>query len=158
MAEARRDLMTDIDSAWRPLWEAVEAMHSGDWDRPTPSGWTVKEMVATVAFWDEAAVPVITYMLRGEEIPAESWFGSGFMPPADRDWPPPDEHNAREAEWARGRSGAEVGRRLLLAHVAMVDAAETISEEEAPQRAAYIGEQCDHYREHYAELRAALAG
>ncbi|MEX0783859.1 MAG: DinB family protein [Dehalococcoidia bacterium] len=156
MGNATNALLEDLKTAWRPLEDAVSAMTDDDWERATSSGWTAKEMLAHVGFWDEAAVPVITYMLRGQDIPKRDWFESGFRPPEDRDWPPAYEHNAREAEWGREHSSGEVRGRLMRAHEAMTAAAGTIADDEASQRAGYIQDQCAHYREHLAELRPLL--
>lgn len=153
MGDGATRALEEIHAAWQPLVEAVDSMQDKDWGRSTNAGWTAKEMLAHVAFWDEAAVPVIIYMLRGQEIPKRPWFESGFQPPEDRDWPPDYEHNAREAGWGRVRASAEVRGRLLRAHAAMLEAVRMITDHEAPQRAGYLREQCDHYREHLAELQ-----
>jgi hypothetical protein len=131
-------------------------MADGDWERSAVR-LDSKEMLAHVAFWDEAAVPVITYMLRGEAIPRRSWFGSGYQPAEDSDWPPDYEHNAREPAWGREHSVADVRARLLRAHEAVIEAVATISDDEASHRASYIQDQCDHYGEHLAELQGARA-
>jgi hypothetical protein len=156
VGEAADRLAAELGTGWTPLGDAVNGMAESDWHRATSAGWTVKEMLAHVAFWDEAAVPVITYMLRGREIPRRDWFGSGFMAPEDREWPPDYEHNAREASWGREHSVEEVRDRLLAAHEAAVAAASSITDEEAPGHARYIKDHSDHYGEHLAELRAAL--
>ena len=156
MGQAADRAQGQLESAWRPFEHAVQSLAGPGWARTTEAGWTVKEMLAHVAFWDEAAVPVITFMLRGQEIPKQDWFGSGFQPPEDRDWPPDYEHNAREAAWGREHSPEEVLTRLLGAHHAAVEAVAGISDEEAPQYASYLEDQANHYREHLAELHAVL--
>ena len=153
MGQGANDALTKIEAAWRPFASAASALGPADFERKTAAGWSVKEMLAHVAFWDEAVVPVVTYMLRGEQIPEGDWFASGYR--AGQSWPSDTVHNAREAEWGRAHSGAEVSARLANAHDAMKRAVGGISDDEAPQRAEYIEEQCEHYREHLAELQAA---
>lgn len=153
MGDKADTALARVDAAWRPFEQFVRGMGLEAFDRDTGGGWTAKEMLAHVAFWDEAVVPVLTYMLRGEEIPDGHFFGSGYRPGAT--WPSDDVHNAREAEWARSHSEEDVKQRLTTAHAAMTDAVASITDEEAPQRASYIQEQCDHYREHLAELIAS---
>lgn len=154
MGEGADRALARIEAAWRPFETAVHQLSSADFQRTTAAGWTVKEMLSHVAFWDEAVVPVIHYMLRGEEIPEGDWFASGYRP--GDTWPSDTVHNAREAEWGRSRTPAEIRTRLVSAHAAMTRAVGAISDSEAPQRVGYIQEQCAHYREHLVELSAAL--
>ncbi|MGH2607505.1 MAG: DinB family protein [Tepidiformaceae bacterium] len=149
------DALERLDDAWRPFRAAIERLGPMGLERATPAGWTAKEMLATVAFWDECVVPVLQYMLRGQEIPRREWFGSGFMAPEDRDWPPDYEHNAREAEWARGQPAEAVVARAEQAHAAAAAMVASLPDEEATQRAGYLKDQCDHYGEHLAELQAS---
>jgi hypothetical protein len=116
-------------------------------------GWSAREMAAHVAFWNEAAVPVIRHLWRGQEIPMPWEFGSGpFNEPG---WPSADVHNAREAAWARGVSDAEVLERLRSAHDALAAELETVNAEEFEVRRGYYGELIEHLREHRAELGGA---
>lgn len=145
-----------VESAWKPFEAFLNGLEPADFDHKTAAAWTVKEMLAHVAFWDEAVVPVITYMLRGEPIPEGDWFASGYR--TGDTWPSDTVHNAREAEWGRTHSGEEVRTRVTQAHDAMTRAVGAISDDEAAQRASYIQEQCEHYQEHLAELHAAVGG
>lgn len=111
-------------------------------------------MLAHVAFWDEAAVPVITYMLRGQPVP-EGWrFGSGYVSTAE--WPAADAHNTREAGWAREQPPAAVLERLDAAHAAKVQALATVTDGEVAANARYFGDLPKHYEEHLAELEGML--
>ena len=153
MSDGAAMALARVEAAWRPFEQFVSGMGREAFERDIGGGRNAREMLAHVAFWDEAVVPVLTYMLRGEEIPDLEFFGSGYRPGAT--WPSDDVHNAREAEWARSHSAEDVKQRLTSAHAAMTDAVASITDEEAPQRASYIQEQCDHYREHLAELTAS---
>lgn len=143
-----------IQEGWLPLREAVDAMSDEAMSDPTAAGWTVKEMLAHVAFWDEAAVPVVTYMNRGKEIPPGAYFGSGYRP--GDTWPADNVHNAREAGWARNQDAATVRERLARAHEAMLAALRALSDEEVTAQSGYLNDQPGHYEEHLAELQRAL--
>jgi hypothetical protein len=152
VGDAANRFSAELQASWSPLRDRVESMDPGEWTRTTAAGWTVREMLAHVAFWDEAAVPVVTYLLRGEEIPRRDWFESGFHAPEDRDWPPDYEHNAREASWGREHSNEEVLGRLLRAHESALASVGTIGDKEAFRFESYIRDHAAHYREHLAEL------
>ena len=136
-----------VEAAWAPFRAAV----ADRLDEPTGAGWTAKEMLAHVAFWDEAVVPVVATMFRGEELPAGWSFGSGDLGLADDVWPAPDVHNAREAAWARARSPAEVLDRADRAHAGLVALIETLSDDEVAAHLDYFEDFGSHYREHLRE-------
>lgn len=154
MGETARALER-MDEAWGPLRGAADSLAPGGLEQLTAAGWTAKELLSHVAFWDEAALPVILYMLRGQDIPEGHYFGSGYR--ADSNvWPSADVHNAREAGWGREHSADEVVARLLRAHGSLVETVASLSDEEAAAHGGYLGDHCDHYREHAAELQGLL--
>jgi Mycothiol maleylpyruvate isomerase N-terminal domain len=51
---ARNDLLARMDTAWRAFRDAVESARDGGLERTTPSGWTVRAMLAHVAAWHDA--------------------------------------------------------------------------------------------------------
>ena len=122
-------------------------------DEPTGSGWTAKEMLAHVAFWDEAVVPVVVTMFRGEELPDGWAFGSGDLGLVKGNWPDADVHNAREATWARGRSATEVIERCDRAHSQLVALLATVTDDEFVSHLDYFLDLGSHYAEHLQELR-----
>src|SRR5262245_42929154 len=129
-------LATDVDKAKRVLEARVRECLATAIGERTPAGgtWTLKEMVAHVAFWEEAAVFVITYMYRGQPAPSGYAFGSGYVPGAT--WPRADEHNAREAEWARGQTMGAVLERWDRAYEELATLLETVTDEERGQHAS----------------------
>lgn len=114
MGERAEAIRARLEVTWGPFRAAV----ADRLDQPTPAGWTAKEMLAHVAFWDEAVVPVVVTMLRGQQLPPGSSFGSGDFGLAGDEWPVRDVHNAREAVWARSRPAAEVLERADRAYPA----------------------------------------
>ena len=119
----------------------------------TPAGgWTLKEMLAHVAFWNEAAVFVISYMLRDEAPPADWTFGSGYTHEAE--WPRADVHNAREAAWGRSHGIDEVLERWERAYARLAAVLQTVTDAEESEHAAYFQEVGAHLREHTALIGA----
>src|SRR5687768_9235933 len=101
-----------IDQAWDAFRDAIDRLGVEGLERTTSSGWTAKELVAHVAFWQEAFEYVLVAMFRKGEPRPDYRIGSGYWPEEGRDWPPADEHNAREAEWARSQTPETVLARL----------------------------------------------
>jgi hypothetical protein len=133
-ASAQLDL---LDAGWQRLQRVIERLCSGQQgpaglDRPIGTGWTVKEMLAHLAFWDETSLPVIENIYRGKpEIPPAAWYGGDDLELAPNDpWPDPDTHNAREARWARNHTTAEVLARLQRAREQLKTILATVTDEE----------------------------
>jgi hypothetical protein len=144
-------LVQEIEAAYAPLRHAVEGLAADGLDRVTPAGWTVKEMVAHVAFWQEAVRPVVETMLREGDPPEGGYaFGSGYRP--EGEWPDADTHNAREAAWARERPAEAVLDRLDRAHTDLLVVAASVSDDERLDHAGYFAGVVAHFREHLAEL------
>jgi hypothetical protein len=149
-------LVREIEASYAPFRDAVERIAAVGLDRVTPAGWTVKEMVAHVAFWQEAVRPVVETMLRGGEPPAGGYvFGSGYRPAGA--WPDADEHNAREASWAREQPAGTVLDRLDRAHDDLLAVAGSVSDDERLAHAAYFAGVIDHFREHLVELESTIS-
>lgn len=151
---ADNELVEAFERAWDLFRQAVA---EADLNSPTKAGWTVKELLSHVAFWDECVGPVLHMFLRGNEGMPSDWpgFASGFVPPDDGSWPDADVHNAREAEWARSQHDDAVLTRLDNAHVqARGYLARLTPEEVADERFRnyVIGEKVAHYDEHRREL------
>ncbi|MGH9179385.1 MAG: DinB family protein [Acidimicrobiales bacterium] len=150
-----------IEVGWRRLRQAVESLGPEGMDRRTSSGWTVKELVAHLAFWEETTDPVINGMLRGDDVPLERWYGGAELGVTDgQPWPDSSVHNAREAAWARDRPAQEVMARWDRSHSRLLAVVATITEEEAAGT-DYLGRvgifSSEHYAEHLSEVEALLA-
>jgi hypothetical protein len=151
-----------VERAWSEFREAVAQLSPQELERATPAGWTVKEMLAHVAFWEETVRPVFVGWFRAQPDDAfEGWYGGDDLGLArDDPWPVSDVHNAREAGWARPRRGADVLARLDRAHRQLVEVVGSLSEEEA-QDDRYTGKIAEatwrHYAKHLPELAAVAA-
>ncbi len=152
MPQLNQAVVTKLEAAWSPMRRTVGRLGLERLDTTTSSGWSAKEMLAHVAFWDEAVLGVVLGMFRHEPLPADWTFGSGYLPQAGAAWPTTEVHNAREAAWARTRSGADVVARLDRAHEQLVDLLSTISDQEMLEHGDYFRGLPRHYAEHHPEL------
>ena len=141
-------------SAFADVVDAVAS--SGGLDRPTPAGWTAKEMLAHVAFWDEAVFGFVQGVFRGR-LPDGWRFGSGYTPDLGQPWPAADAHNAREAAWAHDRDASEVVARWRAAQEQLFAVLATVTDEEVAANLDYFSSLGAHHDEHRAEL-GSLAG
>ena len=148
-----------METGWRGFRAAVDRLGPDELDQPTTSGWTVKEMLGHVAFWDETVEPVIVGMYRGGSLDRDWDFGSGYTHP-DGPWPRTDEHNAREAAWASPLPAAEVLARLDAAHARALGIVRSLTDDElqAPRYQRYLGTHAAHYDEHLQELERLMPG
>jgi len=151
---AVQEQLEAIEAGWQELRAAIERLGPQGLQQRTPSGWSVREMIAHIAFWEETVEPVIDGMYRGREV--VDWYGGddlGLGP--DDPWPVSAVHNAREAAWARAHTDDEVLARWERAHRRMVEVVATITDDEA-EREEYLvkvgAATVLHYAEHASEL------
>jgi hypothetical protein len=156
-SNSSKAILETIEAAWRPMRDAATRLGEQGLESRTSAGWTAKELLAHVAFWDEAVVAVVVGMFRRQPLPDGWTFGSGYLPGDGESWPPADVHNAREASWAQGRSAAEVLARLDHAHDRMVSALSTVTDQEASEHGDYFDRLPRHYVEHLPELQELRA-
>ena len=137
-----------MNDAWRTFRDRISGVGLGE---TTSAGWTVKEMLAHVAFWLETVPPFVTGTYRGDPSAFEMTFPSGYRP--EGEWPPADVHNAREAAWAREQPDDVVVARAERAYEELCAFLETVDDEEAAANAeVFAGNVTDHLAEHTAEL------
>jgi hypothetical protein len=141
---ARSDLLAKISSAHRSMREAIGALPAQRWEEKLPAGWTLKEMVGHLAYW-ESTIPAFVAALR-----------SGTPRDGGDD---ADTLNARAATVARGLSRDEVLRRWDDAHSEMLEVARNLSDaelEDASLMQKFEEDTHGHYPNHYADLGAAI--
>ena len=151
------ELVRTLDEAASRFRKEVDRIGPNGLDRPTPAGWTAKEMLGHMGFWMEATEAVVEAMFRGRELPPGWSFGSGYTHgESDGEWPRADVHNAREAEWARERSPAEVVERLDRAQARALEVARSLTDDELQDDriVEHFREKAGHYDAHRAELEA----
>jgi hypothetical protein len=144
-------MLEKIAAAWAPLKSELDRLGESGLDTQLQQGWTVKELAAHVAFWDEAVEGYVTGALRHQDLPPGWTFGSGYRPGGE--WPHFEVHNAREAEWAREQTAAAVLARSAAAHDRMVEFLSTVTDQELSDHADYFERLGEHHAEHLAELR-----
>jgi hypothetical protein len=147
-------IRASVQAAWTPFEAAVSRFSPAQLDLKCGSGWTVKEMLSHVAFWDEAVEGYVTLAIRLGQLPDGWTFGSGYQPD-DGPWPRFEVHNAREAAWAREHTSEAVLERMARAHAALMRFLETVTGEEATEHAEYFAQLGQHYGEHLPDLEAA---
>src|SRR6186997_488718 len=132
-SEWAREQLAVLDAGWERLTGVVDRLGAIGLERPLTPSWTVKEMLAHLAFWEETSLPVIQTMFRGgPELSVEQWYGGDDLELApDSPWPNADTHNAREARWARSRTAAEVLDRLKRARQKLKSVIATVTDEES---------------------------
>ena len=148
-------ILTSVEDSWSRFKDAVDRVGVDGIEQATAAGWSAKEMLAHIAFWDEAVEGAVTVLFRKTHLPDGWEFGSGYVPEAE--WPRDYVHNAREAAWATGQPAAAVLKRLDTAHAALLAFLETVSDTEAVEHADYFRELGKHYRDHQPDLDALLA-
>lgn len=149
------DLLTSVDAVWRPFDAVVARLEDSAFAIETAGGWTAGELLAHIAFWDEALVPVVETIFRVGTLPPGWAFGSGYTPGAE--WPAAGIHNSREAAWARKNLPGDIRARLHAAHEGLIVCLATVTDGEAEAQASYFSRLPAHYGEHLPEL-AAMAG
>jgi hypothetical protein len=152
------ELREVVEAECRPLRDAVEGLDAAEFDRHTRAGWTVKEMLAHVAFWEETAEPLVR-SFRGEPpVPLEAWYhgdSQAYLRDVASDWPPAMVHNMREAAWARDRTPAEVMARWNAAHARVLEIIDGLTDEDVGDErlvANLLACCSNHYQEHLSEL------
>lgn len=144
-----------LEASQDRLSQAIALLGTEGLDHRIRDGWTVKEMLAHLAFWEETSLPVIEGMFRGgPEVSVEEWYGGSDLEMApDTPWPDADTHNEREARWARSHTHTEVLDRLHGARRLLMKVTASITDEEGNgQIGQHLTEMFHHTESHLAEL------
>jgi hypothetical protein len=158
------ELRDRIEAECRPFREAVARLSAAEFHRYTRSGWTVKEMLAHVAFWEETAEPLIASFRGHPDMELELWYHGdveAYRRDVKGEFPPAFVHNGREAGWARLRPPSEVVARWDSAHRRVLQLIEGLSDGDLQDErivAKLLACCSNHYAEHMAELSASGAG
>jgi hypothetical protein len=123
--------------------EAIGALPAARWDEKLPAGWTLKEMVGHLAYWESTIPAFVDSLRRG----------------TTREDGDVDAQNARAAAEVRGLLPEEVLRRWDDAHSEMLEVARSLTDAERADDAfmkKFEGETYGHYPDHYGDLAAAI--
>lgn len=147
--------LVSLESSWDRLKQVIDCLGAEGLDRRIRDGWTVKEMLAHLAFWEETSLPVVGSIFRGgTEIPVEEWYGGTDLEIAPgAPWPNADTHNEREARWAKIHSNSEVLDRLFRARQQLISVISSVTDEEGnTQIGSHLTDLCNHTDSHIMEL------
>ena len=143
-ATSKSDLIAKIEQGYVASRAVVDALPAARWEEALPSGWTLKEMVGHLAYW-ESSVPKFVASARAGETPEDC----GDV----------DEQNAKAAAEARALTREEVLARWADAHQSVLDAVNGLTDDELVNRRIvekFDGETYGHYPDHFADLGAAI--
>jgi hypothetical protein len=143
-AISKRDLIAKIEHGYIASRAVLEALPAERWDEALPAGWTLKEMVGHLGYWESTVRPYIEALRSGA--PRESG-GSA------------DAENAKVAAEVRGLTRENVLERWAAAHADVLAVADSLNEDElADERfiEKFNGETYGHYPDHFADLGAAI--
>lgn len=139
----RCELLQKVERGWHEFRARVRHVGRDAMSRPTPVGWTYRDLVAHVAAWEELSVRRIrTYRETGEK------------PPFEGDV---DAFNARAIAERRLVGPEAIVDELDTAHRLLVEELRRLTEEQAADdwvRFVVAVNTFEHYAEHAAELAA----
>lgn len=143
---SKGQLLARLSQGHRAMREAVGALPAERWDEKLPAGWTFKELVGHLAYWESTVAPEIRALREGAPREVEG---------------DEDAQNARAAAESRGVSRDQVLERWDRAHAEVVQAAETLTEDELAEDRfvkTIAGETYAHYPDHYEDIGALIKG
>ena len=106
--------MAKQEADWIKLLGLVQDMSEAELNIELKPNWSIKSVLAHLAFWEETAKPVVESIYRSKpEIAVSDWYGGN---PSEIDlkkpWPSQDVHNSREASWALTETKKDIIGRL----------------------------------------------
>jgi hypothetical protein len=137
-------LLAKIGEGYIASRAVLDALPAERWDETLSSGWTLKEMVGHLGYW-EGTVPPFVESLRSGAVRATA----GSV----------DEQNATAAAAAKTLPRDEVLKRWEAAHERVIELVRSLSDEElADERIIEKlgGDTYGHYPDHFADLGAAI--
>ena len=143
-AISKRDLIAKIEHGYIASLAVLEALPAERWDEPLPAGWTLKEMVGHLGYWETTVRPHIEALRTGA--PREPGGNA-------------DAANAKVAAEVRGLAREEVLQRWAAAHADVLAVADSLNEDELADEGfieKFNGETYGHYPDHFADLGAAI--
>jgi hypothetical protein len=143
-AISKSDLLAKIEHVYVASRAVLDALPPERWDEALPAGWTLKEMVGHLAYWEDT-VPTFVESIRA----GAARESNGSV----------DEQNARVAAAVRSLARDDVLEQLESAHRRVVDLVRSLNEDELADGRILeklAGDTYEHYPEHFADLGAAI--
>lgn len=137
-----KELLQWVDRGWQELEEALGRIHGPAWERRTPYGWRLRDVLAHMSAWEA---------LAAERLEAFGRTGERGQPPDV------DRFNARAVEERRERTVPELLEELRASHRALRAQVARLTPDELRHHdhwAVYVtaGNSYGHYQEHAREL------
>ncbi len=141
---SKSELLAKIEHGYVASRAVLDALPAERWDETLPAGWTLKEMVGHLAYWEDTVPPFVGSIRTGTA--RES---AGTV----------DEQNANAAATVKGLSRDEVLKRWQDAHARVTDMVLSLNDDELANGSLIeklAGDTFDHYPDHFADLGAAI--
>jgi hypothetical protein len=144
--EGKHELLTEAESAYNELREAVDRVPDVRMTEPWLGSWGAREILIHISGWHREMIPALERIGRGQPPHPDGVSYDDF-----------DAWNARFVDAKRGVKVADVRAELAASHRDFVAAAAALTDEHlAPGGAArdlVAGVGAGHYREHAGQIR-----
>jgi len=142
-ATSRDELLARVNAGYRALRAALEALPRERFEEETAAGWSLKDVVAHLAAWEESVPPRVAGVLEKGSDP--------------RLYEDVESFNARVAEAARERTADELFARWAAAHERVLETLRALPENAAPLAFEIVEwNTTGHYPDHYADVDRAI--
>jgi len=141
---SKSDLLAHVEQGYVASRAVVDALPPERFAEMLPSGWTLKDVVAHNAAWEETVPPRVERVLHGD----------GLDPTFDDI----DGFNHRVTEEVKDESVADVLARWTTAHARVLEVVRSFEGRNVPKLATDIVDwnTTGHYPDHFADLGAAI--
>jgi hypothetical protein len=141
---SKSDLLAHVEEGYVSSRAVVDALPQERFAELLPSGWTLKDVVAHNATWEETVPPRVASVLAGRGDLDDYEDVNGF--------------NRRVTEDVKGASVADVLARWTAAHARVLEIVRSFEGRDVPRLATDIVEwnTSGHYPDHFADLGAAI--
>lgn len=142
----RGGLRSLLDDARRELMASLEGLSEEQMTDELENGWSVKDVVAHVAMWDEMVLPDLIRAVRGHQSLFKAWDHESFT----------DQWNHIQLELRRGFPLEHVMEEFSESRQAIMSFLDSVAEERLTSGPipASCAIQAEHDREHAAQIRA----
>src|SRR3989441_2921798 len=138
------DLLARIEEGYLATRCVIDALPPQRFAEALPSGWTLKDVVAHLAAWEETVPPRVASVLAGRGDTREHEDIEGF--------------NRRVVMGSKDASVADVLVRFGASHATLLEVVRSLEGRDVPKLATDIVEwnTTGHYPDHFADLGAAI--
>ena len=141
---SKSDLLAHVEQGYVASRAVVDALPPERFAEMLPSGWTLKDVVAHNAAWEETVPPRVERVLHGDGLDPKFDDIDGF--------------NRRVTEEVKDASVADVLARWTTAHATLLEVVRSFEGRDVPKLAMDIVDwnTTGHYPDHFADLGAAI--